>query len=103
MTRYAIVKEGQKPTKRQIKEVEALKNIEPNPDEENPELSYEDMERFRLAAIERRKERQKQVLTLRVSAETMRKAKSLGKGYTGILSRLLEMALNDPDMIEKCL
>ncbi len=103
MTRYAIVKEGQKPTKRQIKEIEALKNIEPNPDEENPELSYEDMERFRLAAIERRKERQKQVLTLRVSAETMRKAKSLGKGYTGILSRLLEMALNDPDMIEKCL
>ncbi|MCR4755114.1 MAG: BrnA antitoxin family protein [Lachnospiraceae bacterium] len=103
MTRYAIVKEGQKPTKRQIKEIEALKNIEPNPDEENPEISYEDMERFRLVAIERRKERQKQVLTLRVSAETMRKAKSLGKGYTGILSRLLEMALNDPDMIEKCL
>ena len=103
MTKYAIVREGQKPAKKQLKELESLKNIEACPDEENPELSMEDMERFRLAAVERRKERQKQVLTLRVSTETMRKAKSLGKGYTGILSRLLELALNDPDMIEKCL
>ncbi len=103
MSRYAIVREGQKPNSKQLKEIEKYKDIDPTPDEEIPELSYEDMERFRLAAIKKREERQKQVLTLRVSAETMKKAKSLGKGYTGILSRLLEMALNDPQMIEKCL
>ncbi len=103
MIKYATVKEGQKPSKKQLKELEALEHIEANPDEDIPELTFEDMERFRLAALEKRKERQKQVLTLRVSAETMKKAKSLGKGYTGILSRLLEMALNDPDMIERCL
>ena len=26
-----------------------------------------------------------------------------GKGYAGILSRLLELALDDPDMVRKCL
>jgi uncharacterized protein (DUF4415 family) len=60
-------------------------------------------EEFKKAAEKRREERKKQVLTLRVSTDTLNKAKSLGKGYTGILSRLIELALNDPDMIKKCL
>ena len=62
----------------------------------SPEITEEMMEQFRRVAKDKRQERQKQVLTLRVSAETMKKAKSLGKGYTGILSRILEYALNDP-------
>lgn len=61
---------------------------------------YEELAKL---AEQKREERRKQVLTLRVSAETMNKARALGKGYTGILSRLLEAALDDPDMIEKCL
>ncbi|MBQ7918539.1 MAG: BrnA antitoxin family protein [Lachnospiraceae bacterium] len=72
-------------------------------DEDCPELTDEQLEEFQRVAQERRKARQKQVLTLRVSASTMKKAKALGKGYTGILSRLLEMALDDPEMIKKCL
>lgn len=31
------------------------------------------------------------------------KAKKLGRGYNGILSRLLDMALSNPDMVKKCL
>ena len=61
---------------------------------------YEELAKL---AEQKREERRKQVLTLRVSAETMNKARALGTGYTGILSRLLEAALDDPDMIEKCL
>lgn len=72
-------------------------------DEDSPEITEEMMEQFRRVAKEKREERQKQVLTLRVSAETMKKAKSLGKGYTGILSRILEYALNDPEIIRRCL
>ncbi len=103
MNKYTVVKKGQQPTQKQLEELQKLRDIEPIPDDNNPELTFSDMERFRIAAIKKREERQKQVLTLRVSPETMKKAKSLGKGYTGILSRLLEMALNDPNMIEKCL
>ena len=48
-----------------------------------------------------REERCKQTVTLRLSPQALRKARSLGKGYTSVLSRILENALNNPDMIRR--
>lgn len=90
-------------TEKQLMEIENAKRHHIVFDEDSPEITEEMMEQFRRVAKEKREERQKQVLTLRVSAETMKKAKSLGKGYTGILSRILEYALNDPEIIRRCL
>ena len=90
-------------TEKQLMEIENAKRQDIVFDEDSPEITEEMMEQFRRVAKEKREERQKQVLTLRVSAETMKKAKSLGKGYTGILSRILEYALNDPEIIRRCL
>ena len=90
-------------TEKQLMEIENAKRHGIVFDEDSPEITEEMMEQFRRVAKEKREERQKQVLTLRVSAETMKKAKSLGKGYTGILSRSLEYALNDPEIIRRCL
>ena len=90
-------------TEKQLMEIENAKRHDIVIDEDSPEITEEMMEQFRRVAKEKREERQKQVLTLRVSAETMTKAKSLGKGYTGILSRILEYALNDPEIIRRCL
>ena len=66
-------------------------------------MTPEQYEEFAAIAEQKREERKKQVLTLRVSPSTMNKAKALGKGYTGILSRLLELALDDPEMVRRCL
>lgn len=90
-------------TEKQLMEIENAKRHDIVFDEDSPEITEEMMEQFRRVAKEKREERQKQVLTLRVSTETMKKAKSLGKGYTGILSRILEYALNDPEIIRRCL
>lgn len=90
-------------TETQLMEIVNAKRHDIVFDEDSPEITEEMMEQFRRVAKEKREERQKQVLTLRVSAETMKKAKSLGKGYTGILSRILEYALNDPEIIRRCL
>ena len=90
-------------TEKQLMEIENAKRHDIVFDEDSPEITEEMMEQFRRVAKEKREDRQKQVLTLRVSAETMKKAKSLGKGYTGILSRILEYALNDPEIIRRCL
>ena len=90
-------------TEKQLMEIENAKRHDIVFDEDSPEITEEMMEQFRRVAKEKREERRKQVLTLRVSAETMKKAKSLGKGYTGILSRILEYALNDPEIIRRCL
>jgi len=80
------------------------KNVQQiNPEQPNTKMTPEQYEEFAALAEQKREERKKQVLTLRVSPATMNKAKALGKGYTGILSRLLELALEDPEMVRKCL
>ncbi|MEE3472954.1 MAG: BrnA antitoxin family protein, partial [Butyrivibrio hungatei] len=48
-------------------------------------------------------ERRKKTVTIRLSSKSLSKAKSLGKGYTSVLSRILEEALDDDDLIRKCL
>ncbi len=52
---------------------------------------------------EKKLDKQKQVVALRLSPETVTKAKALGKGYTGVLARMLDYCLEDPEIIKKCL
>ncbi len=91
------------PTKEQIMMLDKAAARKVVFDEDCPELSEEDLAKFRKISDERRNERRKQILTLRVSASTLSKAKSLGSGYSGVLSRMLDVCLNDPDMIKRCL
>lgn len=72
-------------------------------DEDCPELTDEELSEFKRVSGLRRAQRRKQTVTVRLSPQALTKAKSLGKGYTSILSRILETALNDNDMIKKCL
>ena len=102
-TVYYEFDEKSKLTRKEKKEIQAAAKRPIVFDEDCPELTEEQLKEFHRVSESRRIARKKQVLTLRVSASTMKKAKALGKGYTGILSRLLEMALDDPEMIEKCL
>ena len=68
-------------------------------DEDSPELTEDDLKGFRRVSEENRQKRNKQTVTLRLSPQALRKAKSLGKGYTSVLSRILEGALSDNDVI----
>lgn len=72
-------------------------------DEDSPELTDEELAQFRRVSDIRKEERRKQTVTIRLSSKSLNKAKSLGKGYTSVLSRLLEEALNDNEMIKRCL
>ena len=40
---------------------------------------------------------------IRVSRETIKKAKSYDKDYAGFLSRLIEIAFADKDILKKCI
>ena len=83
-----------------------LNNIEKKSvviDGDRPELTTEELMEFRRVADIRKEERRKQTVTIRLSPQALSKAKSLGKGYTSVLSRILEMALNDNEMIKRCL
>lgn len=83
-------------------QVEMLHDLESrpiSPDEDCPELTMEQLTQFRRISAANREERCKQTVTLRLSPQALRRAKSLGKGYTSVLSRILESALENPDII----
>ncbi|MDD6119498.1 MAG: BrnA antitoxin family protein [Selenomonadaceae bacterium] len=98
-----FVKEGQKPTEEQRERIRQAAAMPITYDEDCPELTEEQYKEFARIAAAQRAERKKQLVSLRLSPDTLAKAKKLGRGYTGVLSRLLDLAINDPAMVSKCL
>lgn len=88
-------------TASQVEMLETLKNRDVEPDEDCPELSAEQLSQFKRVSEIKREGRRKQTVTLRLSPSALNKAKSLGKGYTAVLSRILENALDNPDIIRR--
>ena len=87
-------------TAEQKQMLDALKTRPVQPDEECPELTAEQLSQMMRVSEMRRDERRKQTVTLRLSPQALRTAKSLGKGYTSVLSRILESALTDTELIK---
>ncbi|WP_026660017.1 MULTISPECIES: BrnA antitoxin family protein [unclassified Butyrivibrio] len=90
-------------TKEQLKMLKEAENTPYSYDEDNPLLTKEELAKFSRVSERIQKEREskrKENVTLRLSPNTVRKAKSLGKGYTKILAQIIEDALNDPDLIK---
>ena len=102
IVKKTIVK-GQKLTKKQLLELEAASKMPVIYDEDSPELTDEQYRLMAEAARKRRNANKKPVIALRISPDTLAKAKATGKGYTGFLSRLLDNAINDKDMVSKSL
>ncbi|MBQ3347918.1 BrnA antitoxin family protein [Candidatus Saccharibacteria bacterium] len=72
-------------------------------DEDAPELTDAQLKAFAEAARLQRAEQKKEVVALRLSPETIKKAKATGKGYTGFLARLIENAMKDQDLVRRSL
>lgn len=95
--------EGQTPTAEQLAEIEAASKRAAIPDEDAPELTPEQYAEMAAIARARREGMKKPVVAIRISPDTLEKAKATGKGYTGFLSRLLDNAINDPSMVRRSL
>ena len=98
-----VIHAGQQPTEAQILEIEMAASRPVVPDEDAPELTLEQYAEMAEIAKAHRSQRVKPVVALRISPETLEKAKATGKGYTGFLSRLLDNAINDPQMVSRSL
>ena len=92
-----------KPTSEQLKMLDEASKKPIEFDEDCPELTDEQLAELREIFKARAEERRKQNITLRLSPATIRKAKSLGKGYTSILSRIVEYTLDDPTILGRFL
>ena len=97
------VNPGQEPTGAMIKEIEAASVRPVVSDDDAPELTLEQYAEMADIARKKRSKSVKPVIAIRISPETLEKAKATGKGYTGFLSRLLDNAINDPQMVAKSL
>lgn len=84
--------------------LEELNSRPVQPDEDFPELSDEQLAEFAKAARERRRlEQNKQTVAIRLSPQALATARSLGKGYTSVLSRILESTLKDTNLLQRYL
>ena len=98
-----IIMPGQKPTEAQIREIETASTLPVSPDDDAPELTKEQYAEMAAIAKARRAKNIKPVVALRIDPNTLEIAKATGKGYTGFLSRLLDNAIKDPQMVAKSL
>ena len=98
-----VIKKGQKPTEKQIREIEAASKKTITPDEDAPELTLEQYAEMAELARQKRAKNNKPLISLRISPKTLAKAKATGKGYTGFLSRLLDNAIDDPELVSRSL
>ena len=98
-----IVKPGQQPTESQIHEIEMASLMPVTPDDDAPELTLEQYAEMAAIARARKVKQVKPVIALRIAPDTLEIAKATGKGYTGFLSRLLDNAIKDPQLVAKSL
>ena len=84
----------------ELQELENAEKKEPVFDDDSPLLMKEQLMQFKRI---NRENRTKPTISLRISPATLKKAKQYGKGYTGLLSRLLDAAIEDEELVRKCI
>ena len=87
-------------TEEELRELDAAAEKEPVFDDDSPLMMKEQLMEFKRINHENRT---KPTVSLRISPATLKKAKQYGKGYTGLLSRLLDAAIDDEDLVRKCI
>ena len=100
----STLKAGTEPTEEQLAEVRAATAAPHVYDPECPPLSKEELKQFRRVnqiRKDRRKADQLQIVSLRLRPETVEKARSIGKGYTSVLSQIIEEVFDDPSLIKR--
>jgi uncharacterized protein (DUF4415 family) len=97
----STVKVGQKPTKEQLKQIREIAKKPIHYTEDCPESTPEALAEFAAMARSRRQRKTKPLVALRVESEALQKYKSLGNGYTGIMSDVLNYVANNPEILSR--
>jgi uncharacterized protein (DUF4415 family) len=90
-------------TKEDLNQLELAKKMPIVYDEDSPRLTKKMLKEFKHYSQVKHDNRIKETMSLRVSKSTKEKLVALGKGYTSIVNRLIEYALDNPRLLQKCL
>lgn len=86
-------------TAEEMKELEAAEKMMPMYDEDSPEMTEDMLQQFkRMHQVSR----VKKTASIRLSEKAQLFSKKYGKGYTSFLSRLIDAALDDENLVKKC-
>lgn len=80
-------------TPEELAELDAAEKLPITFDDDCPEMTSDMLKQFH---------RMDQV-TIRLSPNSMKKIKSFGPDYAKVLSHLLDLALNDTELVKKCI
>ena len=94
MAKMTMNEIGTELTAEELREIETASGLQPVFDDDSPEMTLEMLKQFK------RINRTKQTASIRLSPKAQR---SYGKGYTSFLSRLIDAALDDEDLVKKCI
>ena len=97
----STVRVGQKPTKEQLKQIREIAKKPINYTSDCPESTPEALAEFAAMARAQRKRKAKPMVALRMESEALKKYKSLGDGYTGIMADVLAYVANNPEILSK--
>lgn len=101
MTRISFKEIKTNLTQEELQELNSAEKRKISFDNDSPEMTEDMLKEFKRI---NHQNRIKQTISLRLSNNTIQRAKSFGnKGYTSFLSRLLELAINNKEMIKQCL
>ncbi|GHU12262.1 hypothetical protein FACS1894161_0100 [Spirochaetia bacterium] len=97
------VRDGQKPTKEQVKRIRAAAKAPITYTPDCPETTSAGLAEFALKARELRQsaKRTKPAVTIRIMPDVLAKYKALGKGYTGIMADVLNYVADNPEILSK--
>ncbi len=93
MVRVKMSEVDERLTDTELKELSELDKRPILYDDDSPEMTQEMLDQFHRFDC----------IPIRVSRDTIQKAKSFDKDYRGFLSRLLEAAFNDNNLVKKCI
>ena len=97
----SMVRVGQKIPKEVIKEMKRAARRPINYTEDAPRSSPEALKEFAHLAAERNRRKKKKSITIRVSPDILERYKSMGSGYTGIMSDVLQYAISNPAVLSE--
>jgi len=97
----STVRVGQKPPKEVIQEVRRAARKPINYTEDAPQSSPEALKEFAELAAERNRRKKKLPITIRVTPDVLDSYKTMGSGYTAIMSDVLAYAISNPAVIAK--
>lgn len=72
-------------------------------DEDSPRLTDEQLSKFKRVNEGNQEKRKKQTIAVRLSPNTVKTYKSLGKGYTSVIGRILDYVASDANILKKFL